>query len=313
MSYSIKKNEDSPCVFRGVNAEKLTVVWEITAACNLKCPYCFRTDPSIPGLDDLEIIGIANQIDQEVVGKVLITGGEPVLYNKIKDVIDVIADKGILVKLVSNLSFPEKYLAKFSNQRLLEFSTSIDGYNEKTHDSIRGKGSFKRISKNVSFLLNSGYSVSGISVVTKEVLPNIKDIIKTAISLGLSTITFSRLINIESNTALNITDVFNSSKITQEEEKLFLKDLTMLKNQYGSITIRSVGFTKSSTPCTKAGSKLVYIDPNGVIQPCTLYRFLNKRVSLKEYTLPDALLKVKDIGGEYCESYCRSLPVINKN
>nr|SPS05228.1 protein of unknown function [Candidatus Nitrotoga fabula] len=309
MIHSISRNEDSPCVFRGINQDKLTIVWEITARCNLKCGYCFRTDPRLPELRLNQVENIVEQFSAERVGKVLLTGGEPILYPNVGQIIDRIISKGILVKIVSNLSFSHRWIEVLIDKKGIEISTSLDGYDAKTHDQIRGRDSYKRVSENILILRRNGFDVSGICVVTTQVLPFIETMVQNAVDLGLSTITFTRLIDIKAEGSQNISEVVAKLELTNDDELRVIESLELLREKYWSINIRSVGFTVTPECCSKAGKGIVYINPYGIVQPCTLLRFINKNIDLKLCSLEDALSEVKFIKGETCESYCRSLPV----
>ncbi len=101
--------------------------------------------------------------------RVLITGGEPLLHNKFKEI---------------NRMFPKFFLRKilFTNGLLLnkeilknlnvdEIQISIDGL-EKAHDSLRGKGTFKKAIKAIELAAASGFEVSVSTMIHSK---NLKD------------------------------------------------------------------------------------------------------------------------------------------
>lgn len=83
-----------------------------TGGCNLRCPFCHNgslvTDvensPRIPEDDIFSYL----EKRKGILDGVCITGGEPLLNRDIDDFIRKIKDKGYLVKLDTNGTFPKK-------------------------------------------------------------------------------------------------------------------------------------------------------------------------------------------------------------
>ena len=68
------------------------VDWQITSHCNRTCPYCFGP----AGINDLPVSDIKSIVDTLArigVKQIGITGGEPLLYPNIAEVIEYICDK----------------------------------------------------------------------------------------------------------------------------------------------------------------------------------------------------------------------------
>ena len=72
------------------------VDWQITSHCNRTCPYCFGP----AGINDLPVSDIKSIVDTLArigVKQIGITGGEPLLYPNIAEVIEYICDKDIQI------------------------------------------------------------------------------------------------------------------------------------------------------------------------------------------------------------------------
>ena len=93
-----------------------------TVGCNMRCPFCHN-----PGL----VNAIGETMPEEVffdyinnrkkiLDGVCITGGEPLIHDDIEDFIMKIRDLGLLVKLDTNGSFPDK-LSSILDKGLVEY------------------------------------------------------------------------------------------------------------------------------------------------------------------------------------------------
>lgn len=130
---------------------------DITSACNLRCRHCYQ-EPyltnSISGIDlkTKEILDLLNQMQNLNVAKLVLSGGEPFLRPDLLSVIDYAFSKGIFLSTlftngtVTNSSIID-YLASYQFPTYI--AVSLDGDNSKSHDFLRGQGSFQ---KTISFL-----------------------------------------------------------------------------------------------------------------------------------------------------------------
>lgn len=128
------------------------IVFEITDECNSRCKHCniWRTKPTKDLLTTKEIENIFNENILKDIKSVLITGGEPVLREDIKEVIKIIhkALPSANITLSTNGLLPDRVIdtVKFAsaNNICLDVGVSLDAVGEK-HDQIRGvKGNFEK-------------------------------------------------------------------------------------------------------------------------------------------------------------------------
>lgn len=77
--------------------------------CNLRCPYCHNPDIVFNRLPPVSLNGILSFLDQRagLIEGVVLTGGEPTLHKRLPDVISVLRDKGLKIKLDTNGLLPE--------------------------------------------------------------------------------------------------------------------------------------------------------------------------------------------------------------
>lgn len=307
---ALKLNEDSPCTFRAVADKKVRFIWEVTAKCNLACWYCFRTDPSGTANDFKFIASIAQQFDPHLTDSVMLTGGEPFLLPNFSELISLLISRSLRVKVATNLTFGTKVLQAIPDIKKIDISTSIDGSDAATHDSIRGKGSIQKIKENVAYLKDQGRAVSARCVLTEQNIRDAERLLTLAISTGFSSLTFSRLTKVPDLFALNIDQGYDAAVPKEESMAWFAELIPTLRVKYPDFAIRTAGFGVSVTPCKAAGSSLAYITAHGILHPCTLYRVDDSGLNLRNHSLASALATLGSINRSRGQSTCPSLPVL---
>lgn len=83
-----------------------------TAGCNLRCPYCHNPELVNQGIPESfismkDFFGFLEK-RKNVLDGVCITGGEPLIYDNLPEVIKQIQGFGLKIKLDTNGTFPEK-------------------------------------------------------------------------------------------------------------------------------------------------------------------------------------------------------------
>ncbi|MDP3112864.1 MAG: radical SAM protein [Thermodesulfovibrionales bacterium] len=139
---------------------------QITDRCNLRCRHCYINPPSPPfskggmGGFELSLSRITRALTEfeEIQGlRVLITGGEPLLHSRFKEINSMLPEFFVRKILFTNGLLLSKEVLK--NINVDEIQISIDGL-EKAHDSLRGKGTFKSAMKAAGLSIDYGFEVS---------------------------------------------------------------------------------------------------------------------------------------------------------
>ncbi len=112
--------------------------------CNFRCPYCHNAElvlrpggiPSIP----MDIFLSFLDGRKGWLEGVCVTGGEPLLHADTEDLIRVIKDRGLLVKLDTNGSFPA-FLERLLGEKLLDWvamdiKAPLERYREVTRSPV---------------------------------------------------------------------------------------------------------------------------------------------------------------------------------
>jgi radical SAM protein with 4Fe4S-binding SPASM domain len=125
------------------------VFWETTAACNLTCSHCRRTDVADEvSPDELSGQEAERMIDElSAWGRTILvfSGGEPLMRPDIFHLMSYASEKGLIVALATNGTLIDQDLAKRIRECGVDrVSISLDGADEATHDEFRRlPGSFE--------------------------------------------------------------------------------------------------------------------------------------------------------------------------
>ena len=129
-----------------------------TAGCNFRCPFCHNAS-LVTKINNEEIYSQEEIFDylnkrKGVLDGICITGGEPLLYDGIVEFIKKARELGLLVKLDTNGSFPEKLKYLIDNGLVDYVAMDIKNSKEKYAETIGLKEyDLSNVEKSVAMLL----------------------------------------------------------------------------------------------------------------------------------------------------------------
>ncbi len=148
-------------------------IWETTAACNLVCSHCRRTEVAdAPAAHELSTEEAERMID-EIAGwgrSILVfSGGEPLLRPDIFRLLSYANERGLIVALATNGTLINSDLAKRIHESGVDrVSISLDGADDATHDAFRRlPGSFRSALAGIEALRTEGVPIQ-INVTVAE-------------------------------------------------------------------------------------------------------------------------------------------------
>ena len=124
------------------------VSWNLTRACNLRCPHCYldagrRADDELSTFECLDVVDQLAELGTEML---ILTGGEPLLRTDLVEVARHAAGRGMIVTVGTNGLLLELDMA----ERLVEagvsgVALSVDSTRPERHDEFRGvSGAFAK-------------------------------------------------------------------------------------------------------------------------------------------------------------------------
>lgn len=248
------------------------VYLELTRACNLKCIHCLNNS-GIKQKDELtkeDLLKLIKNFSSLGVQEIRFTGGEPLLFNGIYDLIKFATEEGICTSLGTNGTLITKEVAKkLKESGLKKVVVSIDG-NKKTHDKIRGRKNYQKAMNGLKYLKQNDINVRVNSVIMKS---NMDDVIKLAKKMSRKKITIFIRRFISSgrgkeleNNMLNKKDYdYVRNKLQKELTKKTYVNGHYLRNDEGVNPRIKLPFVIRGC---KAGQRAITILPNGDINLC---------------------------------------------
>ncbi len=101
------------------------------SGCNIRCPYCYNGELALNQVEDIDLLSLEEVYEHLIKRKNVLTGfvlsgGEPLIYPQIAEVIKAVKDMGYNVKLDTNGLLPENLELLFSSKDTTPDYIAID-------------------------------------------------------------------------------------------------------------------------------------------------------------------------------------------
>lgn len=168
----------------------------ITRRCQLKCVHCnidanknFKKE-----LSSESWINIFEQLERYNILKVTLSGGEPLLYPSFHTIIQDLTKRNFLKVLLTNGFSLTEEIAMMLSIANFYVVLSLDGGTSSTHDLFRGKkGAFKAVLNGLKLLQRYNVKTKITTVLNKQNVSEIEEIISICIKYGVISVTFTLL------------------------------------------------------------------------------------------------------------------------
>lgn len=253
------------CFFGGVSKGR-KAVWEITEKCQLKCKHCcneHRRNSREVSLENAK--KIVDELKDNLVEKIIFTGGDPLMYPYIMDIIEYSKHKGMKVSISTNGIMLNKLSEKLKSVNPDKIIIGLDGFSKNSNDTFRGvDGAFQCVKSGLNKLKDSNIKIDIHCVITTLNIHEIE--------------TLSEYCN-ENNFELSLSSLV---EITEKPliNRYVVKNNTLLNNLYKTNFKGSVKFVRhtcGTLGACYAGQKIIGIKANGSYTPCLwISNFTNK-------------------------------------
>lgn len=176
--------------------------WHVTNACDQRCQHCYiwqKHDKE--GLQSQLSIDKCKEViedfilfckDMDVSPYFSITGGDPLLYSNIWELLELIQKKGINFTILGNPFHLNDELAKrLKGLGCVSYQMSLDGF-EQTHDSMRKPGSFQATLAALPILNKAGIRSMIMSTVSLLNYREISEVAKICVDYDVKNFAFAR-------------------------------------------------------------------------------------------------------------------------
>lgn len=260
----------SPCFFGVPNQDGIyQVSLEVTNRCNLRCMHCMnKSDDSASTVDGLpweQMSVLLDEMAENNVKELYITGGEPTLYSDFGKLVEKSKQLGMDTLLATNAYDIEPYLDVIKKYVDIVF-VSIDG-SEITHNRFRcAPDAYGRTIANIKKMISYDIPVRLSTVISKNNKGDLENIIKEVCNMGVFRIHFTVLVNVgrATNGSMQI-DAIEYREISDIINNLKLK---YEKNNFIITSRRSGKLDEFSEPCY-GGQRMAHITASAMVSPCS--------------------------------------------
>jgi len=130
---------------------------QLTSRCNLACRHCYLGPAKPADLEPRRLYSVLDELDAMQGLRVLLSGGEPLLYPAFPELNERVLDYGFRSVLLTNGILLDQTLAR--GLRVPEVQISLDGMSA-GHEALRGRGSFARAVKAARAVVEAGLDLS---------------------------------------------------------------------------------------------------------------------------------------------------------
>lgn len=271
-----------------------SATWDITSRCNLKCKHCYNGEEyfnsRISELPLDKCYKIIDFLKNNNYKNIYFLGGEPLLHKDISKIIRYANDSGISTMITTNgLNIDENILEELTCSGLKQLYISIEGYNKSLNDAIRGTGTYDAVIEKLKIIQdfrkrNNKINIGISHTLTKyniNYLPQMVGFCKEFCIQNINVFPIMKSGEAKNNwneTSLNIELFINNLEKMAEcicvnypilsviiEARPIVATYLALK--YPGNFNYSLGYTKCMVDY-----KYLYIQPNGEVHPCGLYK-----------------------------------------
>ncbi len=161
----------------------------VTGTCNLRCSYCYYAEDMKKARDLPAPVWLSffQELEECKVLTVTLLGGEPFARADFDDLADSIVEHKMRFCVLTNGTLIDRKAARrlAASSRVDYVQVSIDG-DEKIHDSLRGKGTFRRAVKGIENLIAEGVPATARITITKQGAFALYDTCKFILGLGVN-------------------------------------------------------------------------------------------------------------------------------
>lgn len=235
---------------------RFTIQWHITERCNCRCRHCYQED-SLAESSAAELDEIRRQIElflERRPGMLTITGGEPLLHPGFYTLLE---NLNCSYAVLSNGTLIARETARRLAQLKPRFvQISIEG-REKTHNYIRGSGTFARAVEGITNLVEAGIRVLISFTAHRENYKELPYVARLGRKLHVDKVWVDRLIPAGASAELGSLNPLET------------RELFIMMNKSRVSLERALQFLAGGQPYRcQAGRNLLAILPGGAVLPC---------------------------------------------
>ena len=201
----------------------------LTKLCNFQCSYCFSKCNNHLGKEELAIEKfelIIKQLKARGVKYVILSGGEPLLYRNIYQVIEKLIYNSFEISLCTNAYYAsDEVCKKLHKLGLRKVTISLDAIDKESFEDITNRSNtYDFVIKGISNFVNNDFMVTINTVVNNTDFKYFEKIISFSEQLGVTEVCFTipvcKPVNINRISKEKIGTIYKYLKQLDEKTKL---------------------------------------------------------------------------------------------
>lgn len=174
-------------------------IFELIQECNQNCIFCYNVwkHHEYPGgilsLDGWKqiVLKLKNETKLNLIS---ISGGEPLLYPDVLELIDFIKNEKIKINFLTNGSLiDEKTAERLTKNKISLFEIPLVSHNKSTHHRLKGTNDFNKVVEGIANIKNFNGRIITTFVATKYNINDLEETVEFAIALGSMGLMFNRI------------------------------------------------------------------------------------------------------------------------
>ncbi len=157
------------------NNRLLSLEIEPTLACNYHCPYCYAANNDIPDneLSFDELCDVINQAHKLGARKVVLLGGEPLIYDRLFDLIDFISSLEMATELFSNGALLTSKMAMKLFEKKVNLVLKLNSFKADVQAQLTGEeNALANAKAAIENARNAGYPAEDVRLAISTVISN---------------------------------------------------------------------------------------------------------------------------------------------
>lgn len=250
----------------------ISIHFELTQKCNLRCIHCLFTHNSKNELLTGEVCKILLELKELGVFNLALSGGEIFMRKDIGDILDFLTFQRFMVSLYTNGTLLNKsMIKKIAALKPSEVQISVYGATADIHDYITSvKGSFNKTINNIKELSYAGVSVLFKGFLLKDNFHQRWQMAELADSLGVLRAFDFNLIPMENSNISNLSTGLTIEQLKKIYQEVATEGLILRNNV--KIKARDSQLPKGGSVICNPGRINGCIVSNGDVFPCPTLR-----------------------------------------
>lgn len=183
-------------------AKTFGLQWHVTNECDQRCQHCYiwqkyekeglRTNPTIEQCKKIidDFLNFCHEMG--VIPHFSITGGDPLLYQHIWELLNLIKEKEVNFTILGNpFNLTPRIVNQLKNLGCVSYQMSLDGL-ETTHDSLRKPGSFQATLQALPLLHQFGIRSMIMTTVSLLNYQEVADVVRLCVVNEVGNFAFAR-------------------------------------------------------------------------------------------------------------------------